>query len=282
MCRLLKVSRSRYYEWVEARETNAASAAERDVFDARVEQLFKQHNGWYGTRRLVAALRIDGLTVGRKRVRRAMRKRGLQPRRPRSYRATTDSSHARPVAANVLNREFSVEKPNLAWVGDITYIKTTKGWLYLAVLLDLCSRRVVGWSLSRTLQRQLCLDALQMALGRRAGRPAIHHSDRGCQYASEDYQDLLRELDIACSMSRKGNCWDNAVAESFFATLKTELLWHTTLSSEVEARKALFSYIEIYYNRNRLHSSLGYQTPAQFEERHTSTPAQPAELGVRK
>ena len=195
-----------------------------------------------------------------------MRREGLRSKRRRRYRVTTNSDHHHPVAANVLERDFTADAENCKWAADITYVWTRCGWLYLAVVLDLYSRRVVGWAMSNRITRELALNALGMALTHRP-RPEllVHHSDRGSQYASADYRRLLDAHGIECSMSRRANCWDNAVVESFFATLKTELIHHADYPSPAEARAAIFEFIEVFYNRQRRHSTLGYQTPAGFE-----------------
>ena len=195
-----------------------------------------------------------------------MRKQGLFGKRRRRFRVTTDSAHELPIAPNLLARDFTADAPDKIWVTDITYIPTGEGWLYLAAILDLFSRRIVGWAMSDRLTTPLATDALSMAL--RARRPAsglVHHSDRGCQYASHDYQRALAQSGLVCSMSRKGDCWDNAVAESFFATLKTELVHDARWKTRDEARAALFHYIEVFYNRRRLHSTIGYVSPVDFE-----------------
>jgi putative transposase len=190
---------------------------------------------------------------------------GLEGRRRRRFKATTDSKHNLPVAENVLDRKFDVDAPNVAWVTDITCVWTAEGWLYLAAVLDLFSRRVVGFA-SERIDRALVLEALRVAVGRRGPNPGLlHHSDRGSQYASGDYQDALADLGVVCSMSRKANCWDNAVAESFFATLKTELVYTRRFATRAEAREAIFDFIEVFYNRRRRHSTLGYVSPVEFE-----------------
>ena len=220
----------------------------------------------YGSPRVHAELRARGQGVSRKRVARLMRHRGLAARRRRRVRVTTDSRYPFPVAANVLARRFAAPAPDVVWVTDITYIPTGEGWLYLAVLLDLCSRAIVGWAMSDRITRQLTLDALGMALARRRPPPGLlHHSDRGSQYASGDYQTALGRQGILCSMSRRGDCWDNAVAESFFATLKVELVHDALWPTRAAARGAVFEYIEIFYNRQRRHSSLGFLSPLAFE-----------------
>jgi transposase InsO family protein len=211
-------------------------------------------------------LRARGQRNGRKRIARLMRVQGLRARPRRRYRTTTDARHGLPVAPNLLARRFAVAQPNTAWVTDMTYIWTPQGWLYLAVIIDLFSRRVVGWSMSDRIDRQLALDALRMALAqRRPPRGLIHHSDRGSQYASADYQQVLAAYGIRASMSRRGDCWDNAVAESFFASLKLELVYQVQWPSRAAARTAIFEYLELFYNRRRRHSSLGYLSPAEFE-----------------
>ncbi len=211
-------------------------------------------------------LRERGHCVSRKRVARRMREQGFSARHKRRYRRTTDSRHNFPISANVLARRCSVMRPNAAWVTDITYIWTLEGWLYLAVILDLFSRRIVGWSMSERIDRRLVVDCLQMALAHRQPPDGlIHHSDRGSQYASHDYQRLLADHRIVGSMSRRGDCWDNAVAESFFASLKTELVYQSHWQTRAAARTAIFEYIESFDNRRRRHSSLAYLSPADFE-----------------
>ncbi len=220
----------------------------------------------YGSPRILRDLREDGRRVSRKRVARLMRELGLEGRRKRRFRATTDSRHRFPVAPNLLMRHFDVEAPNTAWVTDITYLATLEGWLYLVVILDLFSRRVVGYAMSERIDRELVLEALREALMHRPGaRDLIHHSDRGSQYASHDYREALDQAGITCSMSRRGNCWDNAVAESFFGTLKMELLYELPLQTRSATRSAVADYIETFYNVRRRHSSLDYLSPVEFE-----------------
>jgi putative transposase len=267
MCRVLQVSRSGYYAW------GKRPAAERRRQDQRltleVAAIHAQSRGRYGSPRVHAELHQRGQRIGRKRVARLMRAAGLRARERRRFRCTTDSRHAMAIKGNLLARRFAMSAPNRGWVADITYLWTLEGWLYLAVVLDLFSRRVVGWSLSERLERRLALDALGMALkGRPPSRAMLHHSDRGSQYASQEYQQLLAEHGILSSMSRVGNCWDNAVAESFFATLKIELVYQTQWRTRQEARSALFEYLELFYNRQRRHSTLGYLSPNEFEQRH--------------
>jgi putative transposase len=263
-CRVLRVSPSGYYAWSDR------GVSKRDIDDARlideIRRIYEASNGVYGVRRIHRQLLADGESCSRNRVARLMRRCGIKARRKRKYRVTTDSKHTFPVAENLLDRQFMWGGPNQVWASDITYIWTLEGWLYLAAVIDLHSRMVVGWSMSERLDRSLALDALSMAVGRRNPGPGlIHHSDRGCQYASHDYQVALLEHEMRCSMSRKGDCWDNAVAESFFSSLKTERVHHRLYRSRTEARRDIFEYIEVFYNRVRLHSTLGYLSPAQFE-----------------
>src|SRR2546426_261567 len=222
-----------------------------------------------GPRRLRAAELADrGCRTSRKRVARLMRGRGLAARRRRRFRVTTHSRHPFPIAPNVLARQFQRAAPDQAWVTDITYIPTGEGWLYLAVIVDLCSRFAVGWAMSARVTDDLTLAALGMALARRRPSPGlVHHSDRGSQYASGDYQRLLAQHGIVCSMSRRGDCWDNAVAESFFATVKVELVHDAAWATRAAARTELFEYLELFYNGQRRHSALGYLSPRAFERR---------------
>jgi transposase InsO family protein len=222
----------------------------------------------YGSPRIHHALRESGTLIGRRRVARIMRINGWFARGKKRYVKTTDSNHQHPVAENILNRNFTAKAPNQKWVGDITYIWTRDGWLYLAVLLDLFSRRVVGWSLSRQIDRALALSALNMAITNRSPCAGLlHHTDRGCQYASDDYQEALKHHQMVCSMSRKGNCWDNSVSESFFSTLKEEVADIESGLPEFQVRSMVFEYIEVFYNRNRAHSTLGYLSPVAYEEK---------------
>jgi len=264
ICRCLAVSRSGYYAW---RKRLPSVRVQQDA-RLRVE-IAASHTAsrrTYGSPRILRDLREGGHHVSRKRVARLMRDLGLEGRRKRRYRATTDSRHRFPVAPNVLMREFDVETPNTAWVTDITYLATLEGWLYLAVILDLFSRRVVGYAMSERIDRALVLEALREALVRRSGvRDLVHHSDRGSQYASHDYRDALDQAGITCSMSRRGDCWDNAVVESFFGTLKMELLYELPLQTRGATRTAVAEYIEDFYNVRRRHSSLDYQSPVEFE-----------------
>lgn len=232
----------------------------------QITQVHTESDETYGSPRIHSELQEQGVVCSEGRVARLMSVAGLKACSPRRFTVTTDSSHAFPVAENILAREFTCLTPNAKWTADITYIWTSEGWLYLAVVLDLFSRRVVGWSMGETLERSLVLSALSMAQSNRsASRGLICHSDRGSQYASHDYQKALSEAGVVCSMSRKGNCWDNAPTESFFASLKKELVHRRHFSTRGEARTALFRWIEVWYNRKRKHSSLGYLSPDAFE-----------------
>lgn len=264
MCDVLQVSRSGYYAW------QGRPASAREIADGKlvveIKAAHKAGRGNYGSPRVHRALRKNGRRVGRKRIARLMHREGIVAKRRKKFRVTTDSKHADPIAPNVLNREFDVALPNTAWVTDVTYVWTLQGWLYLAAILDLCSRRVVGWATSEHNDRELALNALERANVVRRPRPGLlHHSDRGSVYASGDYRHALTDLAMIPSMSRKGDCWDNAVAESFFATIKGEMLDHETFDTRAEATAAIADYIDAFYNVQRLHSSIGYVSPIEFE-----------------
>jgi putative transposase len=266
LCRSVGVSPSGFYAWM--RRARSVRSREDAKLRVHIAAIHERSRGIYGSPRVHAELRANGVRIGRKRVARLMGELGIRSRCRRRFKATTDSKHTHPVAANVLDRRFKVDQPDKAWVTDITYVWTDEGWLYLAAILDLFSRRVVGFSMSARIDRQLALDALAAAAGHRSPKARlIHHSDRGSQYASGDYQDALTTLGLTCSMSRKGNCWDNAVAESFFATLKTELIYLQRFATRAEAREAIFEFIEVFYNRQRRHSTLGFMTPVEFEKK---------------
>ena len=265
MCRVLDVSRSGYYAWRKRPPSQREMANQGLLVD--IKEIHKKSRRTYGVSRVYAALRRQGHTCSRNRVARLMHLHGIRAERRPSHRRTTQSNHQLPVAENKLDQMFEVAKPNQVWSSDITYIATAEGWLYLAVVMDLCTRRIVGWSMQPTLNRQLVLDALHMALQAcRPGAGLLHHSDRGSQYASADYQALLAQHQIEVSMSRRGNCYDNAPVESFFGTLKTECVQGRVYPSRDEARLALFEYMELFYNRERLHSSLDYLSPVEFEQ----------------
>ena len=274
LCRVLNVTRAGYYAFA-ARPPSSRVLDETRLHE-QVRQVFQENRGRYGSPRVLRKLRRDGVAVGKRRVERAMRAMGLIARRRRCARVTTTKANsAHPVERNVLDRNFSASRPNQRWVTDITYVWTDEGWCYLAAILDLYSRGVVGWALSTSLSTELPLAALESAVERRRPDPGLlHHSDRGCQYTSTDYRTHLAELGVTVSMSRKGNCWDNAVAESFFATLKNELIHERAWKNRFELRQAVFEYIEIFYNRQRLHSSLDYRTPAEMETLYQGEAAQ--------
>lgn len=266
MCRVLEVSTAGYYAW-RARPLCARVKEDRRLRE-RIRQIHEAVKARYGSPRVHQELRALGIPCGKHRVARLMRADGLTAKSTPRFRITTQSDHAQPVAPNVLNRRFAVTATRGAdrvWAADITYIPTQEGWLYLAVILDLASRRVVGWALRTRLDHELALSALRMAVVHRGARGGLHHSDRGVQYASRAYRDLLTTVGFTPSMSRVGNCWDNAVVESFFATLTKELLVDGPFPSREVASRELFTFIEIWYNRKRRHSSLDYRTPVEFE-----------------
>jgi len=265
MCRLFKVSRSGYYAWLHRPESQRKT--EDKALSEVIAKIHEESNGEYGSPKIHQELRRRGTRCGCKRVARLMRKDGLKAKTIRKFKATTNSNHSLPVAENLLNRDFTPAEPNKAWVADITYIWTNEGWLYLAVVIDLFSRAVVGWSMSERMTRTLVMDAFTLAVKRRnPSTGLIHHSDRGSQYASADFQKLLSKHGAICSMSRKGNCWDNAAAESFFAILKRALIYHNKYQTRVKARQSIFDYIERFYNRKRIHSTLGYRTPYEIDQ----------------
>lgn len=275
LCRVLQVSRSAFYGGVAGQP--ARRLVSNTELAVRIRTIHRTSRGTYGSPRVHAQLRRDDVRVSRKRVARLMAERGLCGRRPKRWYRTTDSTHGRPVTSNVLDRQFRPQAPDTVWATDITYIWTSEGWLYLAVVLDLFARRVVGWALADHLRTELALAALKMALGRRCPpSKLLHHSDQGTQYASAAYQQELRAHGILCSMSRRGNCWDNAVVESFFATLKAELIELRSWPTRREARDATAEYIEVFYNSHRLHSSLSYRTPLECEKEFTLTAAKAA------
>jgi transposase InsO family protein len=264
LCRVLGVSRAGFY----AAQTRpvASRVAQDQQLALEIAAIHTDSRRCYGSPRVHAELRARGHCTSRKRVARLMRRAGLAARRRRAFRLTTQSRHARPIAPNRLGRQFTAPAPDRVWATDMTYLATVEGWLYLAVVVDLFSRRVVGWATSERLGEGLVLEALAMGLARRRPRPGVlHHSDRGMQYASTEYRALMARHGMERSMSRAGNCWDNAVVESFFATLKIELGRDAAWSSRVEARRALFAYIEPFYNGQRRHSTLGHLSPVAFE-----------------
>lgn len=266
MCRVLEVSTSGYYDW---RSRNPSQRAlRRIVLDEAIADVFHSHKGRAGSPRVWRELVALGFEVGEDFVAERMRAQGLRAKARRKFKATTNSNHNLPVSPDLLQRDFSADAPNRKWVGDITYLQTTEGWLYLAVFIDLHSRRVVGWSMGERMTAELACEALRMAWfhGKRP-TGVIVHTDRGSQYCSNAFRSLATQFKANQSMSRKGNCWDNAVAESFFHTLKVEALSNEPVTSRENTRALVFSYIETYYNRKRLHSSIGYMPPEAFEQR---------------
>jgi transposase InsO family protein len=264
-CQVLEVAESGYYAWLQAEPSQRQQTDA--VLLAQIQAIYQHHRRLYGSPRIHAELKKGGWHCGRKRVARLMRHAHLRSVRQRPRRVqTTDSKHAYPVASNLLDRQFTAQHPNQKWVADITYIPTQNGWLYLAAVLDLFSRRIVGWAMSARCDAALTQNALEMALSvRQPTTDLLHHSDRGSQYAAHDYQALLARHSITLSMSRTGNCYDNAVMESFFRTLKAECVDLHLFLSRTHARSVIFEFLEVYYNRQRLHSTLGYCTPSAFE-----------------
>lgn len=265
MCRVLEVSASGYYQFRGRGPSRREQESERLL--GKIRLVHQQSRGNYGSPKVVRKLRMEGESCNHKRVEKLMRGNGIRAKRARKFKATTNSTHTLPVADNLLGRKFTVTRPNEVWCGDITYIWTDEGWLYLAVLLDLYSRAVVGWSMGERMTSQLVVDALIMGIGRRgrAVSPLVH-TDRGSQYASQAFREQLEIYLCRQSMSRKGNCWDNAVSESFFSALKLELVHQRRFRSRREARDEVFDYIEVFYNRERIHSAAGYLSPAEYEE----------------
>jgi transposase InsO family protein len=266
MCRVLAVAPAGYYAW--KKRPISTRTLRRSRLIESIRQVHSHSRGLYGSPRVHRQLRAQGTNCCRNTVAKLMKQQQIRSRIKRRFRIhTTDSNHAYPIAPNRLDRQFDRPLPNQAWAADITYIPTDEGWLYLCAIIDLCSRKIVAWSTADHLRSELASDALVCALSRRRPQPGLlHHSDRGVQYACRQYRDLLEDHGLSSSMSRSGNCYDNAVMESFFKTLKTELIYHQHYASHQEARQSLFEYIEIFYNRQRLHSALDYQTPHGYEQ----------------
>ena len=261
---MLGVSASGYYDWTTRKESTRAREDAKLL--AEIKQIHKASREAYGSLKTWKALQASGVSCGKHRVARLRHIHGIQARRRKRFKITTDSKHAKWISPNRLNRSFKTHRLNQAWVGDVTFIATRKGWLHLAVLLDLYSRKVIGWSMSIKIDKQLVLNALDMALLRRQpNAEVLHHTDRGAIYASDEYQDKLLTHGLVPSMSRKGDCYDNAVAESFFSTLKNELVLGSVYESREKARTQIFEFIEVFYNRQRLHQSLNYRTPDEVE-----------------
>jgi putative transposase len=265
MCEVLEVSRSGYYQW--QGEQTSARARQTEEIKVKIARVHEASRSTYGSPRVTVVLRAQGEQIGRNRVARLMKEAGLQGRQARRYRVrTTDSAHNDPIAPNLLAEAPAPTKPDEAWVTDITYVETAEGWLYLAGVLDLYSRRLIGWAMGSSLATELPLAALRMAIRRRRpGAGLLHHSDRGCQYASADYRSMLAEHGCLASMSRRGNCYDNATMEAFWSTLKQELIYRRRFATRAEATTAIFDYIESFYNRTRLHSALGFKSPLAYE-----------------
>lgn len=267
MCECLDVHRSNYYHWLATEEPRLIRRGKHEDLSEKIKMIFVENKCRYGVRRIRNILITMGYTVSKKRIGYLMRSQGLYCKTRRKFKHTTDSNHMMPIAPHLLNRAFTVKQPDKVYVGDITYIATQEGWLYLAVVIDLFSRRVVGWAMSERINASLVNKALLMALWKRKPkRGLLWHSDRGSQYASKTHRAILKNHGIIQSMSRKGNCWDNAVSESFFHTLKVELIHHEQFKTRGEAQAAIFEYIEIYYNKKRLHSANDYSSPADFED----------------
>ena len=265
MCDLLKVCRSAYYAWLRKPALSAKEKEDNELTE-KIRMIFIEHKCRYGARRIMRTLRNMGYTISKRRVSRLMRAAGLYCKTRRKFKHTTDSNHTLTISPNLLNRDFSPSKPDTAYAGDITYIPTQEGWLYLAVVIDLFSRQVVGWAMDGRMKADLVNKAVLMAIWKRKpARGLISHTDRGSQYASKSHRKILTEHGVKQSMSRKGNCWDNAVSESFFHTLKTELTHHEQFKTREEAKQAIFEYIEIYYNRKRMHSANDYLSPVEYE-----------------
>jgi putative transposase len=266
MARVLLVSRSGYYSWLDNREVISWRMQQREAIDALVKAAFVVGKGRYGAERIFYDLAEQDNPLDIKTINKSLKRQGLIAKAAKLFKVTTDSNHALPVAPNLLERNFSARQPNEKWVTDITYIQTTEGWLYLAVMIDLYSRKIVGWSMSRNIDAQLVRDALMMALWRRKfPQGVIVHSDRGSQYASHAFRNLLKTYSLTQSMSRKGDCWDNACAESFFHSLKVELIHGEPLQNGKQTRESIFEYIEVDYNRYRRHSAIGFISPERFE-----------------
>jgi transposase InsO family protein len=266
LCKVMEVSRSGFYDYLHRLNTKCPDDAYQGALNTRIKAIFQESRGSYGSRRVLKKLQSEGYKLGRYKVRRLMRDLGLRPKRAKRYKVTTDSRHSYPVAANVLDRNFDVAEPNHVWACDITYVWTLEGWLYLAVVMDLFSRQIVGWAMDKRMKNKLTLDALTMACWRRKpSKGLLHHSDRGRQYACLEYQKCLQQYEMIVSMSRKGDCWDNAPIERFFGSLKSERLVSCRFASRKAAQTEVLDYIT-YYNFARLHSTLGYQSPMEYEK----------------
>ena len=272
LCRVMGVSRSGFYEDFRRYIHTLVRPLAQSAVASRAQLIFKQSHGSCGSRRIAAQLNAEGHRVGRYKARRLMRQLGLKVKISRRYKLTTDSPHSFPVAQNLVNRNFEVGSTNVTWTADITYVWTLEGWLYLGVVMDLCSRQIVGWAMDRRMKKKLTLEALAMAYFRRKPAPGlIHHSDRGSQYACHDYQKRLKQYGMIPSMTRKGDCWDNSPMEGFFRSLKSERLAFCRFETRQSARLEVLDYIG-FYNADRLRSSLGYLSPMQYEKEQLSKP----------
>ncbi len=266
MCQTLTVSTSGYYAWYKRPESTRSQS--NRILDGQIQKVYTEHKRRYGVPRITDELRDQGFHCSENQVARRMQKLGLRGIQAKKFKRTTDSSHNKPTAPDLINQDFTAAAPNQKWVSDLTYIWTGEGWLYLAVIMDLYSRAIIGWSMGRRMTQQLMCDALTMALiHRKFPRGVILHSDRGSQYCSRAYQRLIKVMGLRCSMGRRATCYDNAAMESFFHTLKVELIHRERYLTRLSAKRAIFEYIEVYYNRKRKHSAIGYQTPIQFEQK---------------
>ena len=266
MCQVLCVARSGYYDWLKRPESTRAVS--NRTLDRQIRRIFADHKQRYGAPRIADELHDQGLRCSKNRVARRMKELGLRGIQAKKFKVTTDSNHTKPVAPDLLGQDFTAGRSNQKWVSDITYLWTDEGWLYLAVVMDLYSRAVVGWAMNRRMTQQLVIDALTMALFRRGfPKGTILHSDRGSQYCSAAYQKLIRDKKLRCSMGRRANCYDNAAMESFFHTLKVEQVHRQRYRTRAAAKTAVFEYVEVYYNRKRKHSAIGHQIPMMFEQR---------------
>lgn len=265
MCKIMKISRSSYYDW-----KGRIPCARREYelkLSQNISQIFRQGRGLYGSRRIKQKLRAIGCLASRRRISRLMQESNLVCKIKRKFKATTDSNHDKVIAPNLLQRQFIVHQPNKYWCGDITYVKTSEGWLYLATVIDLYSRRIVGWAMSDRMKAELVNKSLLMALWqRKPSKGLIWHTDQGKQYAADSHLRIITQHSIRQSMSKRGDCWDNAVAESFFGSLKTELIYQCKFKTREEAKNAIFEYIEVFYNRVRIHSANNYLSPVDFEK----------------
>lgn len=272
MCKVLGVSKSGYFKWLNRPKSDRQKQHEK--LSQKILQTHLEYKQRYGSVKIAKTLNRRGVKVSERTVSRIMTKNQWKSCTVKKYKATTNSKHQHPVSENVLDRQFKASKPNQFWVTDITYIPTNEGWLYLASVMDLYSRKIVGWAMDKTMTKELVIAALKMAYKRqKPGKGVIHHSDRGVQYASNEYQKLLKNYNMIGSMSRKGNCYDNACIESFHGILKRELVYQTRYKTREDAKKSLFEYIEFFYNSKRIHSTLGYFTPNEFERMYGNSAA---------